>query len=931
MKLKIHPKLIYRVPRFPIDADLGACWNELKESIAESSKDFYQQIKDIKPEELKSLPFPLYHTIWKYFNRAKYRATPFGTFAGLGTVDSSKASLPPVITISNVQEVKKFIEWEYKNEIQFSFSEMVENHTTLFANSSYYITLDAIRYVMSVDGIFELADIEHDDQMLYVLQYFHSPKMISQLKQEAGEVWETVWEPLIEHMISIQLLFPSTSPNIIGQDYFERVGIAAEKEKYNYIISNRACIEGAPDPQLLKHMEALLNLMGDLSPTSDSSGLSSFVDRFRQKFEQAELPLMIALDPEIGVGYDDLEQAVGADDEFMDSIAKAASRKKNTTGFDQKLLRLLLTNASGNPESVDIEQLVVAPDNNKRKFPNSFSLIYSVCDGIILLESAGGCSGTALLGRFTISNDEVYSMAKELAARESSANPDVLFFDIAYISENHADNINRRKSIYNLQLNLLNYDTSDEPMTLDDLYVSIMGGEVVLRSDRYNKRMIPRLASAYNYQRSDLPVFRFLCDLQSQSLQSGFTLRLPELLPDMNYYPRLVFKNVVVSPRCWRIRKDYFVKSAEELSVWLKEQGVGRYVKWGAADQTLWFDLDTEIDLVVIKVLLEKHNEMLLEEASIPKTHTIVDQKKRPYLGQFIASVIHDQKIYMGITKHPKNDQQHVQKIVPLGQDWLYFEIFTHPSRFDLLLNDKIKDFLNVHRRLISTWFFIRYNEGGDHIRLRLRLRWSRVSHRLVSALSQALQQELRTGIVSDICIRTYRRELDRYRAVPMDDVEKHFSRDSAFVIETLDQQLTTFTRYHLFDMLLSRVTIHGLLDDAQMSAFVERMADAFSEEFKLGPEDFKRLNAQQKKFAESRFSGIGKQHESTWKDFEQSLIDILSKCLPASREQMLGDLMHMHINRSFSSMQRKYEMVFYYFMVKKIKRKLHQLKALEV
>jgi thiopeptide-type bacteriocin biosynthesis protein len=928
MKLNIHPQLVFRVPRFSVDATLSESWEELKGSISESSKDFYQQIKDVTPQEVEFLPFPVYHTIWKYFNRSKFRATPFGTFAGLGTVKMDAANPATIIKISDHQEVKKLVEWEFKNGVQYTFAEMIAQDMTLFSNSSYYITLDAVRYLMSVDGTFELVDIDHDDQMLYLLKFFCKPKPISEFNSDAGENWETIWLPLIEHMITVQLLFPSCMPNIIGEDYFERMQIQAGKEKYNYIISNRSLVSGQPDPILLRHIKELLTLMGDLAPTSESQGLLDFVNKFRKKFEQKEVPIMVALDPELGVGYQDLEQACNTDDEFMDSIANKDKLKTNDVKLDQKLLRVLLANASGSPESVDIEQFSKYDESQNRKIPNSFSLIYSLCDGNILLESAGGCSATSLLGRFTIANYEVYSMARDLAALEAKANPEVLFFDIGYISEHHADNINRRRDIYQYQLSLMNYDTSTDPMTLDDLFVSLIGDEVVLRSGSLNKRMIPRLASAYNYQRSDLPVFRFLCDLQSQNLQSVFSVRLPELLPDINYYPRLVFKNVIVSPRSWRVRKDYFVKNPGELGIWLKGQGVGRYVKWGAADQTLWFDLHSEIDLIVMKVLLEKHNEMLLEEASMPKSHSIIDEKKRPYLGQYIASVTHDQKIYLGLTRQAIKETEFKQKVVPLGQDWLYFEIYAHPGRFDSLLTQKIRPFLHVHRRLISGWFFIRYNEGGDHIRLRLRLRWVKVLQRITQALGKALEQELITGIVSDFCIRTYRREIERYGVERIFDVENHFSIDSTFVIETLNHQLSTFVRYHLCNQLLCRVTMEGLLITGEMNKFIESMSGAFQKEFELGPEDFKKLNAQYKKFAEYRFTGIDDGSLSLRKNLEESLVELLSKCLPASRGQMLGDLMHMHINRMFSSSQRKYEMVFYYFMFKEMKRRNHQGKA---
>lgn len=82
MKLIINPTIIYRTSKFPLNATLENHWDELKDTIKIASPDFYKVIKDIPKEELTDLAPNISFTIWKYFNRAKYRATPFGTFAG---------------------------------------------------------------------------------------------------------------------------------------------------------------------------------------------------------------------------------------------------------------------------------------------------------------------------------------------------------------------------------------------------------------------------------------------------------------------------------------------------------------------------------------------------------------------------------------------------------------------------------------------------------------------------------------------------------------------------------------------------------------------------------------------------------------------------------------------------------------------------------
>jgi len=79
-------------------------------------------------------------------------------------------------------------------------------------------------------------------------------------------------------------------------------------------------------------------------------------------------------------------------------------------------------------------------------------------------------------------------------------------------------------------------------LLLSDLWVRYENNEIILESKKLGKRVIPRLSSAYNYNHSDLPVFRFLCDLQHQSIQSNLTLNLSSLFPALTFIHALNIK-----------------------------------------------------------------------------------------------------------------------------------------------------------------------------------------------------------------------------------------------------------------------------------------------------------------------------------------------------------------------------------------------------
>ncbi len=122
------------------------------------------------------------------------------------------------------------------------------------------------------------------------------------------------------------------------------------------------------------------------------------------------------------------------------------------------------------------------------------------------------------------------------------------------------------------------------------------------------------------------------------------------------------------------------------------------------------------------------------------------------------------------------NKNTRIEKLIPPGNDWLYWEIHCHPARANKILNDKIAPFLQEYDTFIPSWFFIRYNEGGPHIRFRIQLKDRQEHPRRVSAFSECMVPGLKSGMVTDLRICTYKREIERYGADMMADVEAHFN-----------------------------------------------------------------------------------------------------------------------------------------------------------
>ncbi len=153
MKIQLLDKAIIRIPQFPENADLAASWNDLKASIKIASGEFYEQIKGVSSTEINKLSPSVLNTVWKYFNRAKHRATPYGSFAGVGMVNiSGDGDEKVIIDPSQIQH--SFIDWPYKNNVEINIAKLIASDGYIIANNSYYVLLNAIRYLSYIENKF---------------------------------------------------------------------------------------------------------------------------------------------------------------------------------------------------------------------------------------------------------------------------------------------------------------------------------------------------------------------------------------------------------------------------------------------------------------------------------------------------------------------------------------------------------------------------------------------------------------------------------------------------------------------------------------------------------------------------------------------------------------------------------------------------------
>ncbi|MDN5478597.1 MAG: thiopeptide-type bacteriocin biosynthesis protein, partial [Chryseobacterium sp.] len=174
-----------------------------------------------------------------------------------------------------------------------------------------------------------------------------------------------------------------------------------------------------------------------------------------------------------------------------------------------------------------------------------------------------------------------------------------------------------------------------------------------------------------------------------------------------------------------------------------------------------------------------------------------------------------------------------------LGDDWLYYKLFLGEFNSDLVLTDFILPFVKKHLTdSISQFFYIRYSEGGYHLRLRFLVEDKSKLGDLIIAFHQLILPMVQRKVIYKVQTDTYEREMERYYESCIPFAENIFSQDSIMVLNYLhlfyEQNLNEDERWlfaiHSIDALLSNFGFN-LDNKLHLSTILN---DSFSKEFQI-------------------------------------------------------------------------------------------------
>ncbi|MBF4494634.1 lantibiotic dehydratase family protein [Flavobacterium sp. MR2016-29] len=659
---------------------------------------------DLSDEKEKKLEI----TLLKYIARTSSRCTPFGLFAGCslgGTAAETKITLEGsdkykrvtqfdmqfwvalLQEIANKKEAKSHLKYYPNNSIykigdfyryvEYKYVETKREHSITALRKSDVLAkllLKAKSGLTINQMVLLLADNENEkiEAYQFILKLIDFQFLVSEL--DASITGDQDWKRVLTVLHKIpglekecqflenvqkqlsgldETLIPSEEKYEEIKNEIRKIGIPFdEKYLFQTDLNTSASVNTLSANVSKKVIQALYFLNG-IQPKNTFKNQENFKKAFIERYESRTMPLTTVLDTEIGIGYLQNQEMNDSHDilEFLSLKSKKTKTQNQTwTSYDFVLQKKLVDCMLKQEKVISLSEKDFTHFNADLKdVPATFSVMIEVFgEDEIVLESSGDVSAAKLLGRFCTGNQDIHNLTREIIQKEEEYYSDKIMAEIAHIPESRTGNILRRPVLRKHEISYLAKSGADENYNIDlnDLSIAVENDTVILHSKKHNKVVIPCLSNAHNFSKGSLPIYHFLCDLQSQHIKPIYSFDWGVLKSHYDFFPRVLYRDIILSKAKWIVKreeiKDFFKMNDKQLSeafsIWKSNRNIPQYVNWVNGDNTLLFDFETKIGVELFLKSVQNREKITLEEFLFTKKSVVQNQEDNDFCNQFILS-----------------------------------------------------------------------------------------------------------------------------------------------------------------------------------------------------------------------------------------------------------------------------------------------------
>ena len=688
-------------------------------------------------------------------------------------------------------------------------------------------------------------------------------------------------------------------------------------------------------PRLLAALEAL----ACLAPPPAHPRLDAFRDRFVARYETQEVPLLEALDNESGLSYTAYGQSAYAplvhDLELTPAPAPAPARALTKV---QQLLLDKLRQAERTQQyslAVSLAELRAAAPPLAAPLPPSLAILFRVLDAErLVIDSAGGASAVNLLGRFAHAEPGIAQLIGQVTEQEQAHNPAVAFAEICHLPASRIGNLLQRPHFRALEIPYLAQSTlpATSQVLARDLLLSVQQGQLVLRARSTGQRIVPRLGTAHNYAHEALPVYQFLCDLQTQGLHAHLGFDWASVAGPAKFFPRFTCDGVVLAVASWHLAAADLAPllggAASLAQHWLafrQQWQLPRFFTLADADNELLVDADNPTLVAVwLEAIRQRPTVQLKEFLFDPAASPVRDATGRPYVQQLLALLVRQEPCYPAGPPPPAPGLAALPREFSLGSEWLYYKLYCGQKVANQVLLHVVQPLTQalLAQGLIDNWFFIRYADPDNHLRLRLHLPNPAQLGAVVQLVAAHLQPYHTSTAVWRVQTDTYRRELERYGTQAIGLAEQLFGYQSAAYLAWLAGPAAGHDDDNWLWGLAAMAELLDAFDYSlgQRLALLHELRTAFGQEFGLDKKLKLQLDAKYRQVRPAIAAALPPAGQGAPPVALRALAGQLAALaaqghLEVPLGQLLGAYLHMLLNRVLPAEARLHELVLYDFL----------------
>lgn len=869
-------------------------------------------------EIFSSIDFTVNNTLYAFYNQLRYleidkngkNTSQISSFEKNNVLNfiCSKSKKEKLSFNNLSKELSEFFE---RDELMIFFHELVESGFLISEIELRQTDQDELKYIRR---FIEKEDFKNSKEISKYLNLLNSIESYTKIFENSD-----FGEFHLDKYRNIKSLFNNLNIAINDEQIFHIDVLNGQID--NFEISNK-------NINIIYEAVSILSKLIPRSCSQSQIQLKKFKKLFFEKYEADTVSLMEVLDPEIGIGFPANEH-IGhfANNEILhfneDSTFKEIEHLFNYPSW----LSDKIENLSSGEKEINIWQNDLQEFKSRiSDLPNTFNIVGQIIsEDRILLQSVGGFHANALLSRFAYMHEEIKSLCDRITEFENEVSKDVIFAEIVWIPNDKIGNVTRKLTSKNYEIPIY-YQSSlplENQIFLDDILVLVEKDEIILKSKKLKKRIIPRLSSAHNYLFSNNPVYKFLCLLQDQK-SSEFSFNPNFVHNKKRFFPRIIYKNIILHQCSWILQESDIIKiknsqmPMDELNKFMERWNVNALVMLCQGDRELFLDISNGTYLnILLDEIYKNHKTIVLKEWLYPNNSNI-----NQFVRQFILPIKKLEPI--SFKKLSQISQMKQKSAFPAGSEWLYFKIYCDAIYSDSILK-KINTQIfkkNDESNAINKWFFIRFTDPHYHLRLRIKLNSTEFIGEIIYLLNQAIKSYVEKNIVWKINLDTYKPENERYLPSNIENAEYIFFKDSCQFTTMLEKKefqddinIRLFSAVKNVDIWLDLfcLTIKEKRD------FCEKMKSSFAKEqsknliLQIDNLYQSKIDSLESFLKSDKFAKLFKRKEE---DLRKSNLDIRN----------LEDFIHMSINRWFRTNQRNWEYTTYYFCLRNYNKKLHCL-----